>query len=277
MVHIGRPPLNRQKLGESEGVGAAGAVVAGSDAVSRRSVDGSSDGGQRGVVADSGRCGVAGSACVYGNWKTIYNRHHRWATEGAWAGVVDELRRGCDEAEGSYWTVAVDGTVVRAHQHAAGPDHTLASPHGASVLELTRHGAVSARSNDKNPAEVPRRSLHRRWHDSTAFTAVKGRYPGAVAPAEVGHRPPPGSLLGDKAFSNQDHPWTVPFVDSAVGVGSPRQFPEKTDQIGHRAQRGSRGGGPPAFDPSATGSATLLSACQQARGFPGRGHPLGQV
>jgi transposase/5-methylcytosine-specific restriction endonuclease McrA len=61
---------------------------------------------------------------AYGNWKTIYNRHYRWAVEGVWAGVLDELRRGCDEAEGPDWSVAVDGTVVRAHQHAAGARHT---------------------------------------------------------------------------------------------------------------------------------------------------------
>lgn len=59
----------------------------------------------------------------YGNWKTVYNRHRWWAVEGVWATILDELRRGCDQAEGLDWTVAVDGTVVRAHQHAAGARH----------------------------------------------------------------------------------------------------------------------------------------------------------
>jgi transposase len=59
----------------------------------------------------------------FGNWKTIYNRHRRWALEGVWAEILDELRRGCDREEGLDWTVAVDGTVVRAHQHAAGARH----------------------------------------------------------------------------------------------------------------------------------------------------------
>jgi transposase len=61
----------------------------------------------------------------YGNWKTVYNRHRRWAIDGVWATVLDELRRGCDQDEGLDWTVAVDGTVVRAHQHAAGARHQL--------------------------------------------------------------------------------------------------------------------------------------------------------
>ena len=60
-----------------------------------------------------------------GNWKTVYNRHRRWAIEGVWVEILDELRRGCDAEEGPDWTVAVDGTVVRAHQHAAGARHCL--------------------------------------------------------------------------------------------------------------------------------------------------------
>jgi hypothetical protein len=44
--------------------------------------------------------------------------------DGVWAMLLDELRRGCDQAEGVDWTVAVDGTVVRAHQHAAGARRT---------------------------------------------------------------------------------------------------------------------------------------------------------
>jgi transposase len=48
----------------------------------------------------------------YGSWKTVYDRHRRWAMEGVWASVLDELPRGCDEAEGPDRTVAVEGTVV---------------------------------------------------------------------------------------------------------------------------------------------------------------------
>jgi hypothetical protein len=38
--------------------------------------------------------------------------------------ILDRLRAGCDEADGRQWTVAVDATVVRAHQHAAGARRT---------------------------------------------------------------------------------------------------------------------------------------------------------
>ena len=56
----------------------------------------------------------------FGNWKTIYNRHLRWSKDGMWASILDALRTGCDGEEGADWTVGVDSTVVRAHQHAAG-------------------------------------------------------------------------------------------------------------------------------------------------------------
>ena len=59
----------------------------------------------------------------YGNWKTVYNRHRRWSLDGTWEKVLDGLRAGCDQGEGGEWTVGVDSTVVRAHQHAAGARH----------------------------------------------------------------------------------------------------------------------------------------------------------
>jgi transposase len=63
----------------------------------------------------------------YGHWKTIYNRHRRWSADGTWAKILDELRRGCDQsAQAGHaveWSVGVDSTVVRAHQHAAGAPH----------------------------------------------------------------------------------------------------------------------------------------------------------
>ncbi len=56
----------------------------------------------------------------FGNWKTGYNRHRRWSADGTWEKILDRLRAGCDEGAGRGWTVAVDATIVRAHQHAAG-------------------------------------------------------------------------------------------------------------------------------------------------------------
>jgi transposase len=50
----------------------------------------------------------------YGSWKTTYNRFARWARRGVWERVFKAL---CiDDDIGSL----IDGTVVRAHQDAAG-------------------------------------------------------------------------------------------------------------------------------------------------------------
>jgi transposase len=59
----------------------------------------------------------------YGNWKSVYSRHRRWSGDGTWEKVLDQLRTGCDQGEGREWTVGIDSSVVRAHQHAAGARH----------------------------------------------------------------------------------------------------------------------------------------------------------
>lgn len=59
----------------------------------------------------------------YGPWKTVYNRHRRWSGDGTWEEILSRLQTGCDEEEGADWAAAIDSTVVRAHQHAAGARH----------------------------------------------------------------------------------------------------------------------------------------------------------
>jgi transposase len=67
----------------------------------------------------------------YGNWKTVYGQHRRWSLDGTWGKILDRLRAGCDEGEGADWTVSVDSTVTRAHQHAAGARRVPAADGGA--------------------------------------------------------------------------------------------------------------------------------------------------
>ena len=51
----------------------------------------------------------------FGPWKSVYNRFANWATKDHWATIFRELQIEVDET-GSI----VDGSVVRAHQDAAG-------------------------------------------------------------------------------------------------------------------------------------------------------------
>jgi transposase len=50
----------------------------------------------------------------YGSWKTVYNRFDRWAKRGLWERLFKQLR--IEDDVGSL----IDGSVVRAHQDAAG-------------------------------------------------------------------------------------------------------------------------------------------------------------
>src|SRR4051794_24696130 len=57
----------------------------------------------------------------FGPSGTVSSRFYRWRIAGVWDRVLAELQRQADEAGELDWNEHfVDGTVVRAHQHAAG-------------------------------------------------------------------------------------------------------------------------------------------------------------
>lgn len=55
-----------------------------------------------------------------GPWRTVYERFARWEADGTWAKPLERVQVRCDAVGRVEWTVAVDSTVSRAHQHAAG-------------------------------------------------------------------------------------------------------------------------------------------------------------
>jgi transposase len=57
-----------------------------------------------------------------GSWKGAYSQFRRWTLDGTWQHVLTAVQADADAAGELDWLVtAVDSTVVRAHQHAAGP------------------------------------------------------------------------------------------------------------------------------------------------------------
>lgn len=57
----------------------------------------------------------------YGKWSSVASRFYRWREAGIWDRVWSELQA-IDDAQGEIdWEIhMLDGTSVRAHQHAAG-------------------------------------------------------------------------------------------------------------------------------------------------------------
>ena len=57
----------------------------------------------------------------YGPWSTVACRFYRWQKAGIWQRILQALQQQEDTAGHVDWeTHSVDGTIIRAHQHAAG-------------------------------------------------------------------------------------------------------------------------------------------------------------
>ena len=57
----------------------------------------------------------------YGPWRTVYSRFRRWQHAGVWDRVLAALHAEADAVGALDWSLHfLDGTTVRAHQHAAG-------------------------------------------------------------------------------------------------------------------------------------------------------------
>jgi transposase len=63
----------------------------------------------------------------YGKWSSIASRFYRWQKAGIWDKILATLQAQADAAGQLNWEVHyVDGSVIRAHQHAAGAKHSTA-------------------------------------------------------------------------------------------------------------------------------------------------------
>lgn len=82
----------------------------------------------------------------YGSWATVYSRFRRWRLAGVWDQVFAAVQRQADAAGQLDWNVHfVDGTVIRAHQHAAGAK--------GGILRRRRSGAARVASVPRSMSE----------------------------------------------------------------------------------------------------------------------------
>ena len=54
----------------------------------------------------------------FGPWQTVWKRHKRFSTDGTWDRIHARLVAEADAKGEVDWTVSVDATISRAHQHA---------------------------------------------------------------------------------------------------------------------------------------------------------------
>lgn len=79
------------------------------------------------------RCGIAWRDLpeVYGPWQTVWTWHRRLSAEGTWEQILQKLQAQADAQGLIDWTVSVDSTIARAHQHA-----TNITRHTGGIIEL---------------------------------------------------------------------------------------------------------------------------------------------
>ena len=135
----------------------------------------------------------------FGPWSTAWSRFRRWAAAGVWEQLLAALQRAADRAGHLDWaTHYVDGTVVRAHQHAAG----AAGGQEHEALGRSRGGFstkvhVRAEGGGKLLAFVLSGGER---HESRYVEALLAR--GHVRRAGRGRpRFRPGCVVGDKGYS----------------------------------------------------------------------------
>lgn len=201
----------------------------------------------------------------HGPWQTAYERFTRWETDGTWARLLEQVQIRDDSVGAVEWTVSVDSTVSRAHQHAAD-----ARKRGRRRERIgrsgTRGGSPVARPVPRwadhqgppclrRPGHAPgRRRPARNVSDSTVFDALMHAL--RVPRTGVGRpRRRPDVVIADKAYSSRA------MRQALRGRGIRTVIPERADQKANRIRRGQAGGRPLAFDRELYKTRNVVERC----------------
>ncbi|MFF2369115.1 IS5 family transposase [Agromyces sp. NPDC058110] len=209
------------------------------------------------------RCGIAWRDLppVFGPWQTVWKWHRRMAGDGTWDQALVVLCANADAIGAVDWSVSIDSTIARAHQHAT----NIARPTGA-------------KPNYKNPLLEPvdhalgrsRGGLSTKIHQ-----LVDGHGPPlviAVTPGQSGDAPAmiplldqlrvarpvgrprtrPDAIRGDKAYSSR----AIRAHLRERGIRT--VIPEPCDQQRNRKHRGSHGGRPVTYDRADYGNRNVI-------------------
>ncbi|WP_436845973.1 IS5 family transposase [Streptomyces tibetensis] len=193
-----------------------------------------------------------------GSFQTAHKRLIRWAVDGTWERILAALLAAADADADIGWTVSVDSTVCRAHQHAAGakkkglqarpnPDHALGRSRGG--LSTKVHLA-----SDGHARPLALRVTAGQAGDAPAFEMVMA----AIRVPRSGPGRPrtrPDIVLADRAYSSRA------IRSHLRRRGIRAVIPQPSDQVGHRLRRGSAGGRPPTFDAASYKQRNAVERC----------------
>jgi len=86
----------------------------------------------------------------YGPWQSVATRFYRWVASGLWDAILAALQQQGDAAGQLDWSAHyVDGSVIRAHQHAAGARRVQG---GRLSRRSARAAGASAPSSTSEPS-----------------------------------------------------------------------------------------------------------------------------
>ncbi|MFE0256191.1 IS5 family transposase [Streptomyces sp. NPDC059010] len=193
-----------------------------------------------------------------GSFQTAHKRLIRWAIDGTWEMILAAVLAAADADDDIDWTVSVDSTVVRAHQHAAGAlkkgrptpasaDHALGRSRGGLSTKI--HLAADGRARPLAFTVTAGQA-----GDAPAFETVMARI---RVPRRGPGRPRtrPLAVLADRAYSSRA------IRSHLRRRGIRAVIPQPSDQIGHRLRRGQLGGRPPGFDSEAYKQRNTVERC----------------
>lgn len=92
------------------------------------------------------RCGIAWRDLPesFGPWQTVWKRHRRFSGDGTWDKVLAALLTHADAAGEIDWSVSVDSTINRAHQHGTN------LPRGEKLADDSKAAADTAPGDGDN-------------------------------------------------------------------------------------------------------------------------------
>ncbi|MFH8626024.1 IS5 family transposase [Streptomyces vietnamensis] len=202
----------------------------------------------------------------YGPWQTVYRRFAQWEKDGVWAKLLEEVQVRDDAVGTVEWTVSIDSTVARAHQHAAGArkkgdEAGYELEDSAAVARREALGRSRGGLTTKVHLAVDGRGLPVSIVLSAGNTADCTMLPAvldAIRIPRIGPGRPrtrPDRVVADKAYSSRK----IRLLLRRRNIKA--TIPERRDQVANRVRQGAQGGRPPVFDAEAYRGRNVVDRC----------------